>query len=339
MFSRRIAGVIVSGTLALSLFSAPLAANAEGLDQLIADIEQISQDTSAQNEEVKQLEIDIQDREKAIEKIQSQVGYFREEADRSTQKADGYRSDVNRIAQAKYRGSVLDPLSIAISAEDPQNAIDRMSYLSTLSKSTSDVVASLREETEKSAESVYQANRNKAEAEFQLGQLKIRQLDLAKEKEQLDARKAEIRDRVDALSPEEKAQWVAKNGPIDVDLSELLGISAKSSGAVEAALSKIGSPYGWGAIGPNEFDCSGLIYWAYQQMEMTVPRTSQAQMAGGTPVNKDQLQPGDVIGYYPGATHVGLYIGDGKIVHASDYGIPVQVVSVDSAPFYGARRY
>ncbi len=104
-------------------------------------------------------------------------------------------------------------------------------------------------------------------------------------------------------------------------------------------MTKLGAPYGWGATGPSEFDCSGLVYWAFQQQGKTVPRTSQAQMDGGTPVSRAELQPGDVVGYYPGATHVGIYVGDGKLVHASDYGIPVQVVGVDSMPFYGARRY
>ncbi|MDN6619454.1 MAG: C40 family peptidase, partial [Corynebacterium variabile] len=87
------------------------------------------------------------------------------------------------------------------------------------------------------------------------------------------------------------------------------------------------------------FDCSGLMYWASQQLGKSIPRTSQAQVSGGTPVSRDELQPGDIVGYYSGVTHVGMYIGDGKIVHASDYGIPVQVVSVDSMPFAGASRY
>ena len=71
----------------------------------------------------------------------------------------------------------------------------------------------------------------------------------------------------------------------------------------------------------------------------TIPRTSQAQLAGGQSVTRDQLQPGDIVAYYPGATHVGMYIGDGQLVHASDYGIPVQVVPVDSMPMVGASRY
>src|SRR5699024_2357294 len=138
------------------------------------------------------------------------------------------------------------------------------------------------------------------------------------------------------------------NGPIDVDVDEFLdklkksaGSAAKGNyaGAVAAAMSKLGSPYSWGAAGPDAFDCSGLMVWAYQQIGKSIPRTSQAQLSGGQSVSTSDLQPGDIVAYYPGATHVGMYIGDGQLVHASDYGIPVPVVPVDSMPIVGAVRY
>lgn len=309
------------------------------VSQLIAEMDQVSHSASAQNEEVKALEVDIESREAALHTITAEIDRSRESAENATAAARGYQGEIDRIAQAKYRGTVLDPLSVAVSAENPQNAIDRMSYMATLSKSTSDVVEGLNQQTRIASDAFDKANRTKAQADFQLAQLRDRLSDLDKQKVDLDQRTQEIKSRVDALSPEERQAWIAKNGPLDISLSSFLGVSGEASGAVQAALNKIGSPYGWGSIGPDAFDCSGLIYWAFQQQGKTLPRTSQAQMAGGTPVSRDDLQPGDVIGYYPGATHVGLYIGDGKIVHASDYGIPVQVVSVDSAPFYGARRY
>lgn len=109
---------------------------------------------------------------------------------------------------------------------------------------------------------------------------------------------------------------------------------------VAAALSRIGDPYAWGAAGPSAFDCSGLVQWSYAQAGLSVPRTSQAQAAGGQPVARDQLQPGDIVVYYPDASHVALYVGAGNVVEASTYGVPVQQVSVDAAgPYNQARRY
>ena len=92
-------------------------------------------------------------------------------------------------------------------------------------------------------------------------------------------------------------------------------------------------------LAPTPLIAPGLMYWAYQQHGKTIPRTSQAQIAGGQSVSVDDLQPGDLVGYFPGVTHVGMYIGNGQIVHASTYGVPVQVVPVDSMPISGASRY
>lgn len=108
--------------------------------------------------------------------------------------------------------------------------------------------------------------------------------------------------------------------------------------ALDAAMSKIGSPYVYGAAGPNAFDCSGLVQWAYRQAGRELPRTSDAQLASGTPVSMDDLRPGDMVSFYGGG-HSGLYAGDGNIVHASTSGTPVKVAPMSSMPFAGARRY
>ncbi|WP_280239564.1 C40 family peptidase [Nocardia abscessus] len=114
----------------------------------------------------------------------------------------------------------------------------------------------------------------------------------------------------------------------------------KSSGevALDAALSKVGSPYVYGAAGPNAFDCSGLVQWSYRQAGLELPRTSGAQLAAGSPVSLDNLQPGDLVSFYGGG-HSGLYAGDGNVVHAATSGTPVQVAPISSMPIAGARRF
>ncbi len=109
--------------------------------------------------------------------------------------------------------------------------------------------------------------------------------------------------------------------------------------AVRAALTRLGDPYVWAAAGPHAFDCSGLVVWSFQQAGLSLPHSSQMLAAGGQPVALDQMQPGDVITYYSGASHVGLYVGGGRMVHASTEGVPVGVAPVDDAPIYNVRRY
>jgi cell wall-associated NlpC family hydrolase len=114
---------------------------------------------------------------------------------------------------------------------------------------------------------------------------------------------------------------------------------AEGMAAVQAALTRIGSPYSWGAAGPSAFDCSGLVMWAFGQAGVNLPHSSQALAQGGQPVSMDQMQPGDLITYYSDASHVAIYIGGGMMVHASTYGTPVRVAPVDNAPIHNVRRY
>jgi hypothetical protein len=108
--------------------------------------------------------------------------------------------------------------------------------------------------------------------------------------------------------------------------------------ALDAAMTKRGAPYVYGAAGPNAFDCSGLVKWSYQQAGMEVPRTSNAQLAAGAPVSLDDLQLGDVVSFYGGG-HSGLYAGDGNVIHASTSGTPVKIAPISSMPVAGARRF
>jgi cell wall-associated NlpC family hydrolase len=114
--------------------------------------------------------------------------------------------------------------------------------------------------------------------------------------------------------------------------------AASRASAVQKALGKVGAPYRWGASGPSAFDCSGLTSWAFKQAGISLPRTSRAQSAVGTPVSKANLQPGDLVFFYKPVSHVAIYIGNGKVVHASTSGQPVKTGNLSAMPFNSARR-
>ncbi|GEL22988.1 hypothetical protein PSU4_19420 [Pseudonocardia sulfidoxydans NBRC 16205] len=114
--------------------------------------------------------------------------------------------------------------------------------------------------------------------------------------------------------------------------------AASSKSVLSIVMSKLGAPYRYGSAGPSAFDCSGLMYWAFKQAGVTIPRTSRAQSTFGTPVSKANLQPGDLVFFYKPVSHVAMYIGNGKVVHASTAGQPVKISTLASMPFSGARR-
>lgn len=114
--------------------------------------------------------------------------------------------------------------------------------------------------------------------------------------------------------------------------------SSKGQAALAFAKAQIGKPYSYGGTGPGSYDCSGLTGAAWSSVGVSIPRTSQAQYSAGVPVSKGDLQPGDLVFYYGGISHVGIYAGNGQIVHASRPGKPVGYAPLDSMPYQGARR-
>ena len=115
--------------------------------------------------------------------------------------------------------------------------------------------------------------------------------------------------------------------------------SDRVQGAINAALAKVGSRYVWGTSGPNTFDCSGLTSYAYRQVGITLSRSSKAQYSGaGRKVSLSEIKPGDLVFYYSPVSHVALYIGGGKIVHAANPRSGVNVAGLHSMPITGVRR-
>jgi cell wall-associated NlpC family hydrolase len=115
--------------------------------------------------------------------------------------------------------------------------------------------------------------------------------------------------------------------------------TAAAQVAVDTALAQVGDPYVWAGAGPNSFDCSGLTQYAYRAAGISLPHSSRMQSGIGTPVSYSNLQPGDLVFFYSPVSHVGMYIGNGQIVHAPYSGSTVQVVELAYMPdFAGARR-
>jgi murein DD-endopeptidase len=114
----------------------------------------------------------------------------------------------------------------------------------------------------------------------------------------------------------------------------------------ERAQTLVGSPYRYGGADPSGFDCSGLVFFVHQELGINVPRTVAEQSSAATPVKPAELEPGDVVFFRdpgPRATHVGVYIGEHRFVHAPKTGRPVSYASLDDdyyrATFLGAGRF
>lgn len=140
----------------------------------------------------------------------------------------------------------------------------------------------------------------------------------------MDAEVARVKQQYDRLSPAEQDSLSGESS----NVGSIAGAGAAVQ-AVNAALGKQGSPYVFGAKGPSQFDCSGLVQWSYKQAGVDVPGSTKSQVSEGRGVSRSDLRPGDVVFYYSSASHNAMYIGGGKVVHAPTEGQDVTVEELD----------
>jgi cell wall-associated NlpC family hydrolase len=114
--------------------------------------------------------------------------------------------------------------------------------------------------------------------------------------------------------------------------------SAAAQQAVDTAKAQVGKPYEYGGAGPDSFDCSGLTRYAYASAGVELPHSSRQQSEMGTPVDRANLIPGDLVFFYSPVSHVGIYIGDGQMVHAGSEETGVEITGVDMEGYNSARR-
>jgi cell wall-associated NlpC family hydrolase len=114
--------------------------------------------------------------------------------------------------------------------------------------------------------------------------------------------------------------------------------SSKGAKALAFAKRQLGDRYRYGGTGPSAWDCSGLTRGAWKHAGKKIPRTSQGQSRYGKKITKSQLKKGDLVFFYSGKSHVGIYAGKGKVIHASRPGKPVASIKMTYMPYAGARR-
>lgn len=245
---------------------------------------------------------------------------------------------VDALARASYRGARVNRLYAMLVSDSPQNLLDNMSDLEVISRQAASDLRSIRKIASDADSAKKTAEKSAADAANAVKDAERKRGDLQAKQAELQLEAVAVRAVYQSMTGKELA---ALRGPkYNFDPKSVPKGTSPGMVAVHAALSRIGDPYVWGATGPDKFDCSGLMVWAYKQAGKGLPRTSEAQLGGGTPVDRNDLKPGDLIIYYPDAHHVGMYVGDGYVIHASTFGVPVAVVPIDKGgPYNSARRY
>jgi peptidoglycan DL-endopeptidase CwlO len=156
---------------------------------------------------------------------------------------------------------------------------------------------------------------------------------------QMDAKKKTIDAKIDKVNSAAMKQAMAvytQTGTypaVTIPTANTVGAQA-----LQAALSRVGDPYVWGAAGPGQFDCSGLVVWAFAQEGISLPHYTGSLWNSGVHVARADLEPGDLIFFFANISHVGIYIGDGLMIDAPDFGETVKVQAVYWSAYVGAVR-
>jgi len=232
---------------------------------------------------------------------------------------------------AQYEGQNISATGQLVLADDPDQFLSELTTLDTYNDVQADAVADFTREAQK-----LDARRSATQASA--AELAKTERTLGKEKASVDAKLSEAKDLLGKLKAEERARMETASRSSQPRLPANVPVSGRAAAAVNYALAQVGDAYVYGAAGPSAFDCSGLTMMAWAQAGVGLPHSSSAQMGSGTPVSSSSLQPGDLVFYYSPVSHVGIYIGGGRIVHAANPSSGVQVAGVFSMPFSGAVR-
>ncbi|MCF6744990.1 NlpC/P60 family protein [Blastococcus sp. KM273128] len=257
------------------------------------------------------------------------------EAADARRKLDAYEPQLRAIAQSGYIAENQSRVAAFLSSDSATELVQQMATLDAIADHTNAIIAEVALVRDAAELAEAEAASAAATAEAALVQLKAQQAEV-------QARIGQYESDFARLTTEEQAAvTTAIAGPTLAapTVAELPVVPGSASAtAIETALAQVGDPYVWGASGPDGFDCSGLTSYAYAAAGVSLPRASRSQATVGRQVSRAELQPGDLVFFYDPISHVGLYIGNGQMVHARTFGQPVAVTTVDQAGYRFGRR-
>ncbi|MFJ2721978.1 NlpC/P60 family protein [Streptomyces sp. NPDC087437] len=257
-------------------------------------------------------------------------------------KLDGLKDRAGAAARAQYRTGGLPPEIQLMLGNDPQDFFDGAGRVLQGQRATKGLI----EETTRTQQDLklYADDAADRWQKLEAGRkakaaAKKRIKERIKEAEQLEAT-LEKRQRERLAELERQAADQAQSAWLGTGILDELNGKASAAGkkAVEFATAQLGKPYEWGAEGPRTYDCSGLTSQAWSAAGNPVPRTSQQQWRQLKRVGIKDMRPGDLIIYFGDASHVGMYVGDGTIVHAPRPGRTVTLAGAGSMPILGVVR-
>jgi cell wall-associated NlpC family hydrolase len=320
--SRAASLAAVTATLALAvpggISAAQVVAPKPDLKTLVAQAKQLEFEINSLSEQYDGLRIQLT-RAKANAKIAQQAASRGQAALAVGQQA------IAQLAAANYMNSGLDPTFQALTSGNPGQFLSQASAIVEMDQSSGVMVSTLSRQVE-------QALRDKETAQQQIAAVNALENQMNGKKKLILAKI----DKVNSAAMKQAMDIFEQTGQypkVTIPTANTVGAQA-----LQAAISRLGDPYVWGAAGPGQFDCSGLVMWAYQQVGISLPHFTVSQYNSGVHVARSDLEPGDLVFFFSNISHVGMYIGNGMMIDAPNFGEDVKVQPIYWNEFVGAVR-
>ncbi|GLV80944.1 hypothetical protein Slala03_06330 [Streptomyces lavendulae subsp. lavendulae] len=334
--TKRLLRLACLGAVLVAAAGPPPVARAEPVGELLTRLQGLYQRAEEASEAYNATEVALKAGQDEERRLSAELG-------RARTALGAEKATAGRLAREQYQGTLgLSPYLRMLLSGDPQQAVDQRRIAARQGARQAGVVARL-ERGEERADALAAAARKALDTRRGLA------VERRKQHEEVTGRLKDVERLLAALTPEELSGLGRREAAVTagaqrelVDSGRLPARTGTPTAAGGAALryatAQIGKPYVWGAEGPGSFDCSGLTSKAWEHAGRSIPRTSQEQWAQLPRVPLDRLRPGDLVVYFPKATHVALYIGDGKVIQAPRPGATVKVSPIAANPLLGAVR-
>lgn len=324
---RSMRGALAASAVAAAAMSLP-AAPAVADPQLPANasdaarqVGELSHQAESLTEDYKKAVDDHNAKKAELDRSNAEASQAEQVANRARAEEEKFRVQVDRLANASYEGARLNKLSALMASESPQSFLDRASALDGLARDSSralNAFAGAANQAQAAEKRSHDARARAAAAEADA--LRI-QNDIGRKKADMDNQIRAVKQSMAKLNKDDRKSLLGDGITNFLDP----GAAGKAGAAVRAALAEQGKAYVYGAKGPNTFDCSGLMQFAYAKAGVSIGGSTKSQVSEGRSVSASELQPGDLIFFYSGPSHVGMYVGNGKVVHAPTEGDVVKV--------------
>ncbi len=311
------AATLISFALPSGIGSAAPASTPKSLQQLVAEANVLSNQIDVLGQQYDALKIELTE-------AREEAAIAKQTAQRDQQALGAGQAQVGQIAAEGYMMGGLDPTIQLLQTPNPQQFLNRASIMVQLQYQQGGTM-SLLQSAEDAAD---RAKQTATQAEAQATSLSA----------QMSKKVGQMQAKEDVLNSSAFSQALSifdQTGHYpDIQVSgDTIGAQA-----LRFALTKLGDEYVWGGAGPNVFDCSGLVMWAYAQVGISLEHFTGDQWNEGEHISRSQLEPGDLVFFFQDISHVGLYVGNGMMVDAPTFGQPVQIQPVMWNVYVGAVR-